>query len=198
MKKQSSISGLNTIGFTLKGVAPLIMHNGQTADPLNKYSKMLKAVTSKKSKTDADYLEIARIEFYAGIYVNDKGQVIMPARNLSACLTNGAKKSKLGNQFKSGVFVFDDSLLVFPDADKTVKELWDSEKYTSRVGVSVGQATCIRTRPIFSEWECQVEIAYNPELVNEQSVTKAFQDAGIQCGLGDWTPQHGRFRVEKV
>lgn len=197
MKNQNSELGFKSVKYQLTGVAPLLMHNGQTADPLNRFSKMLKAITSKRSKTDADLMEMARIEFHAGIYTSSDGTVVVPAKNLIACLTNGAKKSKLGSQFKSAVFVFSDSALEFEDKGKSVSELWEMEKYTSRVGVSVGQATCIRTRPIFEKWELDVEVHFNPELVNEESITKAFQDAGIQCGLGDWVPQHGRFRVLK-
>ena len=37
--------------LTIIGTAPLVMHNGQTADPLNKYAKMLKAISGKRKKT---------------------------------------------------------------------------------------------------------------------------------------------------
>jgi hypothetical protein len=38
------------LALTIIGTAPLVMHNGQTADPLNKYAKMLKGVSGKRKK----------------------------------------------------------------------------------------------------------------------------------------------------
>jgi hypothetical protein len=43
------------LSLTIVGTAPLLMHNGQTADPLNKYAKMLKSVSGKRKKTEADH-----------------------------------------------------------------------------------------------------------------------------------------------
>jgi len=50
----------------------LIMHNGQTADPLNPFSKAMKEISSKRKKTDTDYEAMANIEYRAGLYLNKK------------------------------------------------------------------------------------------------------------------------------
>ena len=197
MKNQDS--SFSIVKYEIIGVAPLVQHNGQTADPLNKFSKMLKALSSKRNKTDADYLELSRVEFHAGLYTNEESKIVVPSKNLSACLVGGAKKSKLGNQFKSGVFIFEDAPLVFDDADKTPTELWDmGEKYVLRTTVGVNGSSVLRTRPIFKSWKLKVSVNFNPDLVDEQQITQAMQDAGIQCGLCDWTPQNGRFIVKKI
>jgi hypothetical protein len=88
------------LSLTIVGTAPLVMHNGQTADPLNKYAKMLKAVSSKRKKTEADYEELARIEFFAGLYM-DQNEPAIPARLLEAAVVEGARKSKSGKQWRS-------------------------------------------------------------------------------------------------
>jgi len=36
-----------TIDFHVRGVAPLLMHNGQIANPVNKFAKAMKAITSQ-------------------------------------------------------------------------------------------------------------------------------------------------------
>jgi hypothetical protein len=160
---------------------------------------MLKPLTSKRNKTDADHLEVSRVEFHAGLYVGTNERIVVPAKNLAACLIAGAKKSKLGNQFKSGVFIFIDSPLDFVDSIKKPSELWDlGEQYVLRTTVGVNGSSVVRTRPIFKDWKLKVEVNYNPEIVDEQQITKAMQDAGIQCGLCDWTPQNGRFTVKKI
>ena len=38
------------LSLTIVGTTPLVMHNGQSADSLNKYSKMLKEVAGKRKK----------------------------------------------------------------------------------------------------------------------------------------------------
>ena len=48
--------------FKIVGVAPLVMHNGELANPMSEGAKALKRVTGKKAKTDADHAEIARVE----------------------------------------------------------------------------------------------------------------------------------------
>lgn len=38
---------MRTIQFKITGASPLLMHDDKTANPLNEYSKKLKALTSK-------------------------------------------------------------------------------------------------------------------------------------------------------
>jgi hypothetical protein len=61
--------GLKQLEISIRGVSPLLMHNGQTADPLNTFSKQLKAVSGKRKKTEEDYAEMSRIEWHAALYV---------------------------------------------------------------------------------------------------------------------------------
>ena len=93
-----------TISLKIVGTAPLVMHNGQTADPMNRYARMLKAVTGKRKKTEADYEEVARIEYFAGLYV-DQGGPVLPARLLEAAVVEGARKSKSGKQTQAGAII---------------------------------------------------------------------------------------------
>ena len=74
----------------------LIMHSGQTADPLNHFTKALKEISSKRKKTDADFEAMANIEYQAGLYLNKNREVIIPSRVLESVLVEGAKKSKEG------------------------------------------------------------------------------------------------------
>ncbi len=106
---------------TIEGVSPLLMHNGQTADPLNKFSKELKAVSSKRKKTDEDYAEMSRIEWHAGLYVDKHGFIVLPSEALEAAIGDGAKKSKLGKAFKSAVFIDCDARLDIGSKKKAVE-----------------------------------------------------------------------------
>ena len=47
--------------FRITGnIVPMISHNSQLANPLNRYSKAMKALTGKRKKTDQDIEDIAR------------------------------------------------------------------------------------------------------------------------------------------
>lgn len=57
----------------------------------------------------------------------------------------------------------------------------------------------IRTRPIFSEWACEIEFQIVSNLVKESQVTNLLAAAGTIVGMCDWRPQkggsYGRFRL---
>jgi hypothetical protein len=108
---------MQTLKLRLKGIAPLLIHNNQAANPLNIYAKSLKVLTSKRNKTDADHRDIARLEWEAGLYLED-GIVVMPAKNIEACFLGGAKKSKNGTKYKSGVMIEDDYYPLSYDGSK--------------------------------------------------------------------------------
>lgn len=185
---------LKKLNVTIEGVCPLMMHSGRLADPLNAYVKRLKEVSSKRKKTDEDHQAMARIEWEASLYTNDAGAAILPAELLEATIRDGAKKSKLGKQFQSAVFVEEDALLDH-GGPKDVRGLFDDDRYRDTRMVRVQSARVMRTRPIFRKWKAKVGITYNPTLVNEESVRQALSDAGQQCGIGDFRPRFGRFEV---
>lgn len=183
-----------TLRFTIEGVSPLLMHNGQTADPLNVWSKAIKAITSKRKKTDADIEELARIEWFAGLYLNEEQKPIIPSTNLESMLEEGAKVQKLGKQFKSAISVDQDAILAFPNQRKA-EDLWGDDNHRDARGVRVGQSRVIRNRPIFRQWSCSFDVNYDDEQVNASQIATAIADAGRQKGIMDYRPKFGRFRV---
>jgi hypothetical protein len=54
----------------------------------------------------------------------------------------------------------------------------------------------MRTRPIFEEWAANVEVMYNPDLVDKAEVIQWMEVAGYEVGLMDWRPKYGRFNSE--
>jgi hypothetical protein len=49
----------------------------------------------------------------------------------------------------------------------------------------------MRTRPLFPEWACSVEVDYVASLIKEGQVVNLLAAAGILCGIGDCRPQRG-------
>lgn len=184
------------ITFKLSSSAPIILHNGQTADPLNKWSRAIKKISSKRAKTDADYEEMARLEFLAGLYMNADGP-ILPANMIDAMIVAGAKKSKEGQLAKSGCFCIDHARLEY-DGPRNVEALWGDENFHFSAIVKVGMARVSRMRPIFREWSALLTLNIEETTINATRVEEWLRVAGTQVGLGDWRPQYGRFTVEKV
>lgn len=185
-----------TLTYELTSVCPMIMHNGQTADPLNKFSKALKQISSKRLKTDSDLEEMARIEFMAGLYMGKNGPVI-PSPNIDATLLNGAKKSKEGVTAKSSVFCLAHAELIY-EGPRDANGLWQSESFHFSRIVKVGTARVVRMRPIFNEWRAIIKINVETSLINESRLVDWWNAAGTTVGLGDWRPQYGRFEAKRL
>lgn len=184
---------VQTLQMTWIGVAPLILHNGQLSDPLSKWAKESKRVSSKRSKTDADHEMMAKIEFLGSLYMSN-GRPVIPAENIEAALTDGAKKMRRGPDAKAGLFVLQHAPIEY-DGPHEPEELWKDERFRSRVSAKIQKSRIMRTRPIFNEWKIVVHIEYEDELLNESDVRDFANKAGSICGVGDWRPRYGRFVV---
>jgi hypothetical protein len=196
------MSNLPTITIRLQGVSPLLCHNGQTADPRNSYAKAMKAVSSKRKKTDADLDELARLEWLAGIY-RYGSDLVIPDYVLEGTLINGAKKSKRGPQAKCGLFFTEHASLRFegkPEAitEETLADMFESGRFTHTIGVRVSMAKVMRTRPIFRGWSIDAVAQYDPDVLNHRDIQEIADDAGKLVGIGDWRPKHGRFTAEVI
>lgn len=56
--------------ITVTGTQPLLMHNSRMANPLDPIVKAVGKITSKRVKTDDDQEELARLDFYGGLYLD--------------------------------------------------------------------------------------------------------------------------------
>jgi len=194
------MSNLPEIKIHMQGVSPLLCHNGQTADPRNTYAKAMKAVSSKRKKTDADFDEMARLEWLAGIY-RSADDLVIPDYVIESAMIAGAKKSKRGPQAKCGLFFTQHATLIFDGKpheinDDTLASMFESGYYTHTIGVRVGMAKVMRTRPIFRSWGCVAVAQYDPDVLNLRDIEEIAADAGKLVGIGDWRPKHGRFLAE--
>ena len=184
------------VSYQLTSEAPLILHNGQTADPTNKWAKAKKQVSSKRTKTDADYEEMARIEFLAALYMDEHGPIV-PAPNIEAMLINAAKKSKEGQIAKSGMIAVSHMSIQY-DGPRTADELWADERFRFTSIVRISMSRVATTRPIFNEWSGVVQLQYENTQTNVARLDDWMQVAGSIVGVGDWRPQHGRFSATRI
>lgn len=181
-------------GRSASGGAPLIMHNERLADPLNDFTRALAAVTKKRSKTEADHLEIGRLEFLGGLYTNGNGPCL-PAWNILRCLQDGAKRHKRGADVLRGVYPLVEHTDVLYDGPRDPDEMWKSGTFALRKSVGVQRSRTIRTRPYFTEWQAELPVEVDPVVFDLDVLTQCWRDAGVYAGIGDMRPVHGRFKA---
>lgn len=188
--------------FKITGIAPLIVHNGELADPFYSFSQEIKKISGKRKKTEADHEMMAKLEWRGGLYVNE-GKLIVPSDCFEASLVGAAKLSRLGKDAARGLFV-EDHLLIEGDGvpesvdEAALDEMYDSRKFVFRKGVRVGTAKVMRTRPIFGAgWSARAAIVFNDAVFNKQQIEDLAEAAGSQIGLCEWRPRYGRFVVSE-
>ena len=188
---------MRTTEITITGITPLIVHNGQLADPLNPFSRELKEISGKRKKTDADHEAMARIEFEGGLYFDEKEGPFMPADCIEATICAGAKKSRIGKDVAAAVFVESEIVPIQYDGPRTVEGMWkDRERFVLRKACKVATAKIMRTRPMIpTGWKITFSLAFDESIVNEAALRKAMIDAGALVGICDWRPRFGRFLV---
>jgi len=188
---------METLNYRIVGMSPLLMHNGQLADPSNEIARKMKEISSKRKKTDADYLELGRLEFLGGLYLLN-GEPCIPGYVFEACLIGkggAARKERMGKEAAAALWVMVDFPLIY-DGPRDPYELWEDERFRHTALVIVNNSRIVRTRPIFKDWVANVSLQFNPELLDAEKIERWVHVAGEQVGLMDWRPRFGRFRVE--
>lgn len=184
--------------YTIRGVQPTIMHNGQLANPLSRFAKAIKEVAAKRKKTDEDHIEIARLEFLGSLYLlGGDGPPCWPGQNIEVMLRDAARQEKRGKDVTRHVFIPDDCPIAYkgptePDA------LWADDRFRFICSARVGQARVMRCRPIFHDWKLAFTVQFSSESVNPEDVDRWVALAGTIIGLSDFRPRYGRFTVEAI
>jgi len=188
---------IEKLNFRIVGIAPLLMHNGQLADPANTYSRKIKEISSKRSKTESDYEEMAKLEWFGSLYLYKK-QICIPGYVMEGCLIGkggAARKERMGKEAAIGVWVVNNFPLEY-DGPQDPYKLWENEDFQDRSIVVVRGNRVVRTRPIFHDWAANINLEFDTDFVDEDSVRRWVEVAGRQVGLMDWRPRYGRFGVE--
>lgn len=204
-KEISPISTMRSITFRIEGLEgqSLMFHNGQLANPFYVYTKALKEYTKRRSKTEDDHLQMAKIEWEGGLYMSHKNEdgfwaddsyPIIPRECLFATLWSGAKKYKQGNQFKAGVVVENDARLIYEGA-KTLAGMRGVERFIDSRLVDVNGSKVMRTRPKFLGWSAEFTVQFDDSVIDEEMVIRSVEAGGRLVGLCELRPTQGRFRI---
>lgn len=192
----------------LRGTRPILLHNGQLADPLNEIVQRKKEITAKKKQARdgvASEEALAKLEFEGGLYIDADGDVYIPGENIAACIRSGGTLRKKGTALSRAVRCFDDPKLQYPGIEThkgAVALLEHYQQYSLRkriVNSGPGHTATMRTRPMFKTgWTISFDLTVILGAdVDLSDVKSALEVAGSLYGLGDWNGRYGLFEVEK-
>ena len=205
----------NSHTFTISGIGPMLMHCGQTADPLNQFAKAMKKQSAKRNKTDEDLAALSLLEWWAGLYtdrrlqVDEQGNVncdsgtklIVPAHVLDSAIREGGRKIKAGKQVSAGVIV-EGPAEFSAEGLRDLTRASQDERFHYRTAVKVGTSKVMRTRPIFNGWKASFSVCIDAAVCDLDLVRQSLDAAGRLVGIGDWRPgapkggSYGRFTVK--
>lgn len=175
---------------------PLLMHNGQLANPMLDVTRRLAEATAKRNKTLEDHFETADREWAGGVYYKPGVGVYIPAENVHRCLTDAARLVKLGKGIERGVFFPENEIPLQYDGPADIATLGKDENFRLVVPVKVGMKRVMRTRPKFDAWSLTATGMLDTTQLDVQELRTIAERAGKLIGLGDWRPRYGRFTAE--
>lgn len=179
-------------GRTEAGGTPLIQHNERLADPLDEHTREIAKISRKRNKTEADHLELARLEFFGGMYVNDDGPCL-PSWNILRCLQEGAKRLRRGADVLRGIAPLTETVNLAYDGPRDPEILWKEGGFSLRKTVGIQRARTMRTRPIFIDWTASMPIEVDPVIFDPDTLAECWRLAGRYVGIGEMRPIHGKF-----
>ena len=188
------------IVLKLTGRTGLVMHNPRMIDPEDEIVRAIKELTAKGSKqTDADRQQVARLEWFGGVYHDPEIGVYVPAWNVVKCINRGAVVTKNGKDVLRSLSVLTDRVPLQYDGPRDLAKLYDSPEFRLRKEVGVGQKKVMRVRPIFRRWSLSLEAELIEDLMNPGDLLRVTETAGLSEGLGDARALgYGRFGAEML
>jgi hypothetical protein len=188
---------MKTFKARLIGDSPFIMHSCAGLDAFNPLRREIKKLTDKKKKTDDDLLEIKRIEWHMGLYLDEKDEPCVPADMILANLIQGARKAKLGKQAQAAVFEARPFFRLEYEGPRVPGELYKNPRFVDYRPVRNQQNRVMRSRPIFRSWAVAIELMFDESIFDPDSLHQAVAVGGEQIGIGDYRPRFGRFHIDK-
>lgn len=184
--------------YRIKGIVPLMMHNGQLANPFNEFAKRIKVITNKgRGKTDEDLVQLAELEWEGGLYLDAQGKPCVPGEAIERTLLNGAMKSSNGPKFKAGAMCEGDWPLEY-EGPKSLEALRADQNFRLVKMETVNRAKVLRTRPKFNNWELEFVMLLNPTVFNARDLDRAVMNAGRLIGLLEKRPRYGCFEILEI
>ena len=173
------------VTISLVGTSPLLMHNPQMVDPEFELNRQIKALTSKRKKTDDDLRQIERLEWFGGLYVSD-GVITQPTAKVRKCLINAARISKMGKMVERAISFSSLNVPLEYKGPRDPQEVFADAAFHSRLSVGIGNKRVMRVRPKFFPWALSVDGLFVEDAgLNPDELERIVEMAGVVEGIGD-------------
>lgn len=189
--------------MVMTGVAPMVMQGDRLANPLDPIKLQIEKLTKKRNKTEEDWWEIYRLEFFGSMnYLAELGPYVK-ATQIEACLRDGAKRTRRGELVKRAVLCLDTEVPLIYAGPRDIDKLWLQDakpdgsaafRFLTSI-VLKGSVRTMRMRPIFPVWSCEARIELDTGELNLEEFRDVAETAGRREGLGTYRPRHGRYSV---
>jgi hypothetical protein len=196
---------IKSLNVEATGTKHLIMHNSRLANPLDKFAKELKKLSSQRTKTDDQIALMSKTEFFGSIYYSEKTGVFVPEDWVLSAVIKAAKRNKKGASAQIAITDISDQnkempsgvLKLFYNGPQTPEKMWlqEDQPHVFVKGVVVQRNRVMRTRVIIPEWKLKFRVNFDDEFINEEDLSNAVLQAGEIIGIGDWRPRYGRFEA---
>ena len=187
------------VTLKLTGRSALVQHNPQLLDPMNPITREIAKLTGKRKKTDADYDEIAHLEFLGGLYHDDTLGVYVPTNGVARCLERAGSITRQGTAINRAFAVTTDRVPLVYDGPKEPEKLWERKEFRWMTAVGVQRSKVMRMRPIFRKWSLVVEAEYLEDVLNFETLSEIVSLAGRAEGLLEARRLgYGRFDAEVI
>lgn len=191
------------ITLELTGTSPLLMHNPRMVDPDFDINRQMKAITSKRKKTDEDLRQIEKLEWYGGLYAEPNGDgklvIVQPTSKVRKCLINAGKISKQGKMIERALSFSTLHVPLIYEGPRDIDAVFaDKQHFHSRLSVNVGGKRVMRVRPQFMPWALTVTGLFVEDAgLNFDEFERIAELAGLVEGIGDNRVNgYGRFTVK--
>lgn len=182
-----------TLVVRIEGVAPLLMHSGTLADPLDPIAREISRISSRKKKCEADLERLGDLEFTGGLWL-DAGRPCIRRTALKRAICESAAHRRMQSIYRGAVICRHNAILEY-EGPASVEDLRADPAFRDRSIVAINRRRLVRTRPKFTTWSAEVALDYLPSSVNRRDLLEVLIHAGDVIGVGDNRPDFGRFAV---
>lgn len=175
-----------TAVFTIKGVAPLVIHrfSAKTKNEMKSKMEAGKTASSKKNRQPKDFLE----SYNQARYIAKEGWDGFNASSIrnaciSACRLVGFKMTLA----KLSIFVVQDGWDKAEPQIPLVRIYGKSEPQEDMARVETGQPYVV-CRPAYHNWKANVKIRWDADQFELQDISNLLMRVGQQVGLGEGRP----------
>lgn len=178
---------LSTSVIKIVGDTPLVMHKFS-----EKSIKQMEDKHAKKAKAGREVRNPIQ-EAQDCIHRDIDGHVAFPANGFKSAAVRAATDVELKMTDMRRAFHINGEFVKI-NADEPVMR-------TDTVKVGMG-STDIRYRPQFNNWNCEVTVTYNENVISLEQIVNLFNVAGFGVGIGEMRPEKkggftfGMFHVE--